>query len=1080
MNELSMEITAAELSQIATIATNAAFLSECFNRPFDRNFNPQKLDQNLIEERLKTWCQLLGGEDKLNKRLQWNGWDLNTVRLFLGTADVIDNSTLPPWAETLKELIESGTIPLLGIEGEEKSPIDSQNPLPFQYFYLPFILVGRRKLYTSLSLTRPLELLSREAWEALERSLLQKLVDLGAKTLLFEFYKFRESQPSHDKSDSQESQSKALYCTLIQNLLQDGGLAFFQQYPVLARLIATTIDLWVESTAEFLQRLQDDLSAIELTFSDRRSLGKVKKVETSISAPHHGGRSVFFLTFSSGVKVVYKPKDLGLDVTFNQLLDWCNQQDTSLPFKSTQILNRQGYGWVEFIEHQPCEDKAAVQRFYKRAGMLLSLLYVLGANKCHKTNVIASSEYLILIDADILMSPVAKSFDESEDWFKDSVLKTGFLPSWEGNIASANTRDSSALGGIYPLQINSSREWKFINTDGMQLTPKTTIIPPRNNVVVLEGKTVSPNHYLEEIVTGFEEMYRLLIKHRETLLAETSPLSAFKSLRSRFIWRPTSAYGLIAKHSLSPQYLRSGVDYSIAIDTLSRAYLTAEEKPDAWAILPAEMKSLQQQDIPYFTVSCNSDTLEVASAQPTKHFFKTSSYQRLIAKIQSLGEEDLALQIKLIRTSFYAKFAHLTKSNAALQGNFYQLSSLNSDELLEEAIEIGNSLVANAIQTGNGCKWIDLDYMFKANRYQLQPLNDSLYMGRAGVSLFLAALGKITGKPEFQEVAKAALSPLGQSLKKAEVRQEILRSEFGLLGIGGMIYSLLKISQFLQEQTFLEDAQQAAKLLTKEVIATDDKLDIMWGVAGAISGLLTLYDQTGEQGVLNKAIACGEHLLSKRTHTVPRAWVTIESNKPLTGFSHGASGISLSLLRLYAATSNIAYLEAAKEAIEYERSVFDKSVRNWPDFRLSEETNKIKFLHTWCHGSAGIGLARLGGLSILQTEEIYSDINIALETTQKYGIPSTDIDHLCCGHLGRNELFVVASQKLGNQEWLKAAIKQAAWVVNKAKQNRAYAFLPHFPNSIYSPNFFKGNAGVGYQLLRLVYPKSLPSVLILE
>ncbi|NEO47938.1 MAG: DUF4135 domain-containing protein, partial [Moorea sp. SIO4A3] len=42
------------------------------------------------------------------------------------------------------------------------------------------------------------------------------------------------------------------------------------------------------------------------------------------------------------------------------------------------------------------------------------------------------------------------------------------------------------------------------NTDGMQLTPKTTIIPPRNNVVVLEGETVCPNDYLEEVVTGFE------------------------------------------------------------------------------------------------------------------------------------------------------------------------------------------------------------------------------------------------------------------------------------------------------------------------------------------------------------------------------------------------------------------------------------------------------------------------------------------------------------------------------------------------------------------------------------------------
>ena len=1074
-----MKITGLEISQIATIAIKATFLSERLHNPLLQNFIPEKSDSVLIKERLQNWCQILGGEQQLKKRLEWDGLDFNTVYPLLGTPDFKEGYTLPTWAETLKELIESSATLLLNLKGEEKSPLDSQNPLPFEDFYFPFILVGRRQLSTRLSANSPLELLSQEAYKELERSLLQQLVNLGTETLLFEFNKFREDKLLANQTTAQENQ--VIYHTFIENLLQDGGLAFFSRYPVLARLIATTVDLWVESTTEFSQRLQEDFSAIELTFSDHASLGKVQAIETSVSNPHNGGRSVLVLTFSSGIKVVYKPKDLSLDIAFNQLLDWCNQQEISLTFPLIKILHRPGYGWVEFIPHQPCENQVAVQRFYKRAGMLLSLLHVLGASDCHNENVVASGEYPFLIDTDILMCPLGQSLNESEDWFQYSVLHTGFLPSWEGDIYSANTQDSSVLGNIWPKQVNSSREWKFINTDEMHLASKTVIIPAGTNVVILNGKTVSPNNYVEEITTGFEEIYKVLSKNRAFLLSEESPLSALKCCQSRFILRPTITYGMVSQRSLSHKYLGNGADYSILIDFLSRHYLMNEEKSEVRAILRSETKSLQQLDIPYFTVSCHSDALEVESAKPIKHFFKTSSYQRLIAKIQSLDEDDLALQIKLIRASFYAKFAHLTMNNNALQDNFYELFPLNPEELLQEAIEIGNSLVASAIKTGDGCNWVDLHYMFKVNRYQLQPLNDSLYMGRAGVSLFLAALGKITGKPEFQEVAKATLSPLGQSLTKAEVRQEILKSEFGLLGIGGMIYSLVKISQFLQQPTFLEDALQTAKLLTQEVIATDDKLDIMWGVAGAIPGLLTLYAQTGEQEVLKKAIACGEHLLSKRTDTVPRAWVTIESNKPLTGFSHGASGICLSLLRLYAVTSNLAYLEAAKEAIEYEYSVFDKSVRNWPDFRLSEQKKQINFLHTWCHGSAGIGLARLASLSILQTEAIHSDINTALETTQKYSIFNTEnIDHLCCGHLGRNELLVVASQKLGNEEWLKIARKQAAWLIKRAKNNGAYAFLPHLPHSVFSPSFFKGSAGVGYQLLRLAFPESLPSVLIWE
>ncbi|AOY80876.1 type 2 lanthipeptide synthetase LanM family protein [Moorena producens JHB] len=1080
-----MQLIGSEISPIATIAINATFLSERIHNPCFQNVIPQKY-HDLIEERINIWSKLLGGEQQLKQRLKWDGLDLTTVRNLLETGDFREDYTLPSWAETLQELIENTSASWLTLEGEDNSLLDSQNTLPFEDFYLPFIRVGRSKLATRLSANSPLVLLSQEAYAALERSLLQQLVNLGTETLLFEFNTFREADPSAKQTIPQESQ--IIYKTFLKNLLKDGGLAFFTRYPVLGRLIATTIDLWVESTTEFIQRLQQDFSAIEFTFSDQQSLGNVQKIETSLSNHHHGRRSVLAITFSSGIKVVYKPKYLGLDVAFNQLLDWCNHQEISLSFKLTKILNRQGYGWVEFIEHQPCENQAAVQRFYKRAGMLLSLLHVLGASSCDHQNVVASGEFPILIDGDLLMHPVEQSLNESEDWFNYSVLHTGFLPAWEGDTSSANAQDSSVLGNIWPKQINSSRDWKFINTDGMHLAPNTVIIPAGTNVVILDGKTVSPNNYVEEIVTGFEEIYHLLTKNREMLLGEESPLSGLQSLQSRFMLRPTLTYGMVSKRSLSPQYLRNGADYSILIDFLSRHYLMAEENLDFKELLGAETKSLQQLDIPYFTVSCNSNALELASDQTIKHFFKTSSYQRLIAKIKSLDDQDLARQIKLIRGSFYAKYAHLNKNSNALQGNFFQLSSLNPEELLEEAIEIGNSLVASAIHTGDGYNWIDLDYMFKANRYQIQLLDDSLFTGRAGVSLFLAALGKITGEPEFKEVSLAALSPLRQSLKKAQGNGSLLElrldgiklgSILGLMGLGGIIYSLVKISQFLQEPALLEDAQQAAKLITADLIAADQKLDIIFGVAGAIMGLLTLYQETGEKALLDKAVACGNHLLSQRTDTAPRAWKA-NNKTPLTGFSHGAAGNSFSLLHLYAATEDKAYLEGAKEGIEYETSVFDTSVRNWPDFLSLEQSNKIDFRDAWCHGSTGIGLARLGSSSILQTEEIYSDIEVALETSKQYALSSIDVDFLCCGSLGTSELFVVASQKLGNQEWLNTARKQAASVVARAKENGAYAFLPHFTKSVFSPSFFKGSAGVGYQLLRLASPESLPSVLIWE
>jgi type 2 lantibiotic biosynthesis protein LanM len=556
--------------------------------------------------------------------------------------------------------------------------------------------------------------------------------------------------------------------------------------------------------------------------------------------------------------------------------------------------------------------------------------------------------------------------------------------------------------------------------------------------------------------------------------------------KSRFIACPTLTYAITAKKSLSPQYLTNGFDYSLLVDILSLNYVTTKNKSASREILTAEAQSLQQQDLPYFSVACDNDNLEFEPNKSIQSFFKISSYRQLISRLQNLNQEDLDLQLKIIRLSLYAKTAHRNTINTATsqEDDFINYEPISSEQLIQEAIKIGDSLVDSVIRHANDCNWLSLEYMFKANRYLLQPLDDSLFLGRIGVCLFLAALAKVTGESKYKNVALAALSPLQHSLKTIEAQKRFIEPGLGIIGIGGIIYSLVKISHFLEEPELLKNAQELAKLITPEIIAGDQKLDIIFGVAGAIPGLVSLYQETEDRSVLDTAIICGNHLLSKQTSTSPKAWNTLAEarNKPMTGFSHGASGIALSLLRLYAATLNPAYLEAAKEGIEYESSVFDKSLKRWPDLRLSEQENQLDTVYAWCNGSPGIGLARLGSLPIIETQESYADIELALDMTQKYELfnGSSDVDYLCCGNLGRTELFVLASQKLDNQNWLIAARKNVALTVTKATANKAYNLLPNLPDSALSPSFFKGSAGLGYQFLRLANPQSLPSVLILE
>jgi type 2 lantibiotic biosynthesis protein LanM len=966
---------------------------------------------------------------------------------------------------------------------KDTSPIDADRPLPFEDFYLSFVQTGRRKLNRILSVQQ-LELLSNTASRSLERDLLARLVSLGTQTLLVEFDRFREQQIDT------ESQARTKYDRFIANLLT-GEIDLFENYPVLARLFDNIIDLWVESTAEFIQRLDLDFSSLAVTFADGVELGKLQDLETALSDRHHGGRSVFALTFDAGIKVIYKPKDLSLDVTFNRLLAWCNQQHISLPFKLLKMLDRQSYGWQEFIEPQPCIDRSAVQNFYHRAGMMLSLLLILGAKDCGHENVIASGEDPVLIDADSLLCPELIGAQEVDKWFDDSVLRVGFLPRWSGSIYAANALDSSVLGNIFPKQTNSGREWKSINTDGMHLVPKTTIVPAGKNIVVLAGKTISPQGYVEEIVKGFEEIAQLSIDRQAMLLSAVSPLSAFAECRSRFHLRSAMSYSVAFNGGLNPQYLQDETEYRVLLDRVLHHQLpnsiAARAEDTQQQIFEAEARSLQRQDIPYCTVGCNGTDLEIvrgAWATPNRsatipQFFKAPSYVCSIEKVRNFNADRLALQVRLIRSSFTAKYAHLGRNDVDLQGELPLMAVLSSEELQQEALAIGRDLVANAVWDGGGCNWLELSYMFKANRYQLDLLNDSLYTGRAGVSLFLAALGKISGDRQFQKVAVAGLDPFRQSVKAREIRPEILKS--GLIGLGGTIYSMVKVSQFLQVTDLLEDAVQVAKLLTPEVIASDQKLDVIWGVTGAILGLLSLYQATGDRSVLDIAVAGGDRLLTSRTNDIPRAWLTTsESTKPLTGFSHGAAGISLALFRLYSATANEEYLAAANEGIAYERSVFDKTVQNWPDFRMAEQRGQVNYLDTWCHGSTGIGLARLASWKVLPSDEIRHEIDIALGTTQKNGVFDRGIDHLCCGNIGKIELLVLASQLLKDRQLLKTARESISKMVIAKQEHGDYRLFAHLPNSAFIPSFYRGKSGIGYQLLRAIDPDFIPSIAIWE
>jgi type 2 lantibiotic biosynthesis protein LanM len=820
-------------------------------------------------------------------------------------------------------------------------------------------------------------------------------------------------------------------------------------------------------------------------------------VTPGLSDPHRNGHSVIALRFASGLKVIYKPRDIGIESAYNALLAWLNDQGITPAFKVLKMLERSTHAWIEFVEHVPCQNEAEAALYYHRAGMLIGLLYILHGADCHSGNVIACGSHPVIIDLEVLLNPIVA--DEIQDvdqdsaqilagqQYQNSVISSGLLPI----LARAPDGTAYDLSGFGSKAVGLSfrrPQWQHVNTDQMKLVQQKQAGPEIAAVPYLNQVALSPNDYLGEMVAGFRQIYRFFLDHRVAVLDADGPLAVFKHRRSRFLFRNTGLYNQLYEFAYAPRYMKDGVERSIHLDLVSYALIASDSKPRFWPILKDEVRALQQMDIPLFSMYTDGD----AVLSDTDHIvvsdaFVGDGYQQTIDTLEHMAEADMELQSGFIRASMSTRLLGTAHSQARAEQpavDLDELVPLTQEQLVEEAAAIADTLLKSAIRTGKSMTWITLEYSPELERYQLRPLGHSLYSGLSGIALFLGALARATGEKSYHDLALAALNDLRTDIARRDMnRAARLGRRLGLgsaYGIGAVVYTFARLSQFLEDDELAEDAKRSAALLTPELIAADRCPDVFSGSAGAILGLLALYDQLPDQALLEQALACGQQVLDTRVASASghRAWVTL-NDALLTGFSHGAAGIAYALLRLYERVPDPQFLDAAREAIAYEHSVFSPADGNWPDYRLPSSERPI-FATSWCHGAPGIALGRLGGLKLLDSDDIRADIDVALVTTRRALLTGGGIDHLCCGTLGRAETLFKAGQVLSRPALAEIALKVATNVVRLAKQRGCYHLFDELPDGIDNPGFFQGASGIGYQFLRFAYPELFPSVLLWE
>ncbi|HEX2913348.1 MAG TPA: type 2 lanthipeptide synthetase LanM family protein [Chloroflexia bacterium] len=980
----------------------------------------------------------------------------------------------PAWVQRLAAALEAGAndrVPLFvtdGLKGEEgqvKTLLNGIAPLLKAAFSRMQAILGELiRQYEQPAFIEPALILPQ-----LFNNLVNQLVPRISRTISLELNVARlEGRLAGDTAEER-------FQSFVRQLGQEGRLtALLLEYPVLARQLDLIIEHWLNYNREFLSHLCADWPELRTTFLASQEPGKLVEISGGAGDVHRAGRSVVKFKFSSGQRLIYKPRNFDLDVHFQELLAWLNERGDFPAFRTLKVINQGDYGWCEFVQAAPCRSEAEVKRFYQRQGGFLALLYALEATDFHYENLIATGEHPVMIDLEALFQPRfqehVSSGDPAMDSKLNSVLRIGLLPQRILATDDAEGIDLSGLNGKDgQLSPRPALRLQGLGTDELRMVRERFVLPGSSNRPRLGDREVDLLDYTGDLLEGFEKVYRLLVNHRQGLIA--GPLARFSQDQTRLLARPTNTYARILQESFHPDLLRDALDRDRFFDCL---WVAVEASPQLERLISCEYLELAEGDIPMFTTSPGSRAVFSSRGECIPDFLNSSSLETVLERLRKMDENDLIRQRWMIEASLATVPSgeqHRWKASRLVPST----TPVTPERLLQEACKVGDRLLELVMVDGPEVNWLGVT-QFKGREWNLVPAGLDLYNGLPGIILFLAYLGDSSKEARYTELAEGAFQTLRGKVEKL---RPYLKSVGGFDGWGSLVYLYTQLGVLWRRPELVDEATAFAGKIA-ELAGQDESFEFLAGSAGAIASLLALYEVSPSPAVLHAALVCGERLLNgaKKTRTGLGWTNSTTGDVPLAGLSHGNAGVAYSLMALARLSGDSRYEEVAREALAYERSHFVAEKQNWPDLRSflnAEHTHdKPHYMIAWCHGAAGIGLGRLAMLPYSNDAETRQEIEAAVNTTLAHGMGQNH--SLCHGDMGNLELVLSAAQALGNEAYRQSLETLTASVLDSIETQ---GWCSGMAMGVEVPGLMTGLAGIGYQLLRLAQPEKVPSVLVL-
>jgi len=896
----------------------------------------------------------------------------------------------------------------------------------------------------------------------------KKLEQVSSKVLIFEFHEwFDESDPADTTKFYRlfsEQLKNPYYITSI-----------LDKYPVLQSTINSLEEKYIRNHIKLISRYHNDYKDIEKKLN--QNPGNILSISANLGDTHRGGNSVAKVQCEN-IVIMYKPRSLQVDCLYETITDYFNQS-SSLKIKTVKTINKELYGWQEYIDQQELSKIEDARKYFKRLGIHLGFIYMFHGSDFHYENIMAHGSSPVLVDLETLFQPVLdfngnNDPEEKSERLIDKINQTVYKSLVLNHRTYPEDNSLNNYYGLSNIEGQQYPEERVLHkgTDHMTVRTVITEMSKGTNLPILNNEVVDIIGYEDAFMCGFEEVYKFFLNNQHHIIRT---INSFPDFPVRLVLRPTYVYTNYLQSLRHPKYQKAFEERDRILSFFNDSYKAFQAFQ---TIIPNEIADLQNNDVPYFYTFFKQADLYSKEERINCQIVQESPLLEVINRISNLSAVELRHQLQLINMSLTSTFYNMNRYTPHEFSNYNERTTAkNLDEFISAETE---NIYDQRLETKDNIQWISLSANLNGD-IVAGPVSYGLYDGIAGIAYYLAAYSQ----EQKDDLLYYGVQRINDSLKKS-LHTSILKDNLSAYyGISSYSYYVEKlramgmIDSYEANKVYMDFCSKIAEQLNDTV-----SMDFVGGLAGTLKVLTLLYRNHRSPKIWGTANQVYSKLISKLEADDDDTvyWYSDSyKNTVLAGFSHGLTGICYALSEYSTITSENTRREIADiitRALSYEDKLYDPKEQNWKDNR-EDNTNSFS-LPFWCHGAAGILLGRVKIKQNLGHLCFVNYIPEALATTLNNGNNHTQGNSLCHGTMGNLDILQEVIEASSLQPY-RREIEQtiSKWIKEYWESMNTEGWKNGINKDFSSAGLMLGRTGQLYTLLRL-RNTSLPSLLLLD